>query len=121
MTPEDHARAAADLLEAEKSGEQIGLLSLCYPDISMDDAYAIQSAMAAAKLAEGRRIIGWKIGLTSKAMQDALKIDTPDSGVLFDDMLFETGAMVGHCRTVNSVIPDGTSIGNSITTNAPAG
>ena len=71
MTPEDHARAAANLLEAEKSGAQIGLLSLRHPDITMDDAYAIQSALASAKLAESRRIIGWKIGLTSKAMQDA--------------------------------------------------
>ena len=40
----------------------------------------------AAKLAAGRHIIGWKIGLTSKAMQAALNIDIPDSGILFDDM-----------------------------------
>ena len=58
----------------------------------MDDAYAIQDALCARKLAAGRRVIGWKIGLTSKAMQDALKIDIPDSGVLFDDMVFENGA-----------------------------
>ena len=100
MTPEDHARAAADLLEAETGGRQIGLLSLRYPDISMDDAYAIQSALAAAKLAEGRRIIGWKIGLTSKAMQDALGIDIPDSGVLFDDMAFESGSVVPKGRFI---------------------
>lgn len=41
MTPEDHARAAADLLEAERSGQQIGLLSLRHPEMGMDDAYAI--------------------------------------------------------------------------------
>ena len=84
MTPQDHARAAADLLAAEKSGDQIGLLSLRHPEIGMDDAYAVQNAICTAKLAQGRRVIGWKIGLTSKAMQYALGIDIPDSGILFD-------------------------------------
>ena len=92
MTPEDHASAAADLLEAEKTGQQIGLLSLRHPGMTMDDAYEVQNAIFRAKLAEGRRVIGWKIGLTSKAMQAALNIDIPDSGILFDDMAFQTGA-----------------------------
>jgi len=88
MTPDDHARAAAALLQAEETGKQIGLLSLQYPDIAMDDAYQVQNAIYRAKLEQGRRVIGWKIGLTSKAMQSALNIDIPDSGILFDDMLF---------------------------------
>jgi 2-oxo-hept-3-ene-1,7-dioate hydratase len=79
MTPEQHGKAAKALLAAEKERSQIGLISLDHPQIGMDDAYAIQSMLVAAKLAEGRRIIGWKIGLTSKAMQSALNIDTPDS------------------------------------------
>lgn len=100
MTPEDHARAAADLLEAERSGQQIGLLSLRHPEMGMDDAYAIQAAIRAAKLAEGRSVIGWKIGLTSKAMQAALNIDIPDSGILFDDMLFASGGRVPKGRFI---------------------
>ena len=100
MTPQDHARAAADLLEAEKTGQQIGLLSLRHPGMSMDDAYEVQNAIYRAKLAEGRKVIGWKIGLTSKAMQAALNIDIPDSGILFDDMLFETGATVPKGRFI---------------------
>ncbi|WP_299350985.1 2-oxo-hept-4-ene-1,7-dioate hydratase [uncultured Shimia sp.] len=100
MTPEDHSAAAAALLEAEATGTQIGLLSLQYPDIGMDDAYAIQSALAAQKLAGGRRVIGWKIGLTSKAMQYALNIDIPDSGILFDDMAFDTGGSVPKGRFI---------------------
>ena len=100
MTPQDHANAAAALLQAEATGQQIGLLSLTYPDIGMDDAYAIQSALAAQKLAQGRRVIGWKIGLTSKAMQYALNIDIPDSGILFDDMAFETGSTVPKGRFI---------------------
>jgi 2-oxo-hept-3-ene-1,7-dioate hydratase len=46
------------------------------------------------KLERGRKVIGWKIGLTSRAMQEQLKIDTPDSGVLLDDMLFGDGAAI---------------------------
>ena len=100
MTPEDHEAAAADLLHAEASGRQIGLLSLRFPGMTMDDAYAIQSALLAAKLAQGRRVIGWKIGLTSRAMQNALGIDIPDSGILFDDMAFADGATVPAGRFI---------------------
>lgn len=92
--------AAGDLLEAERTRRQIGLLTLRHPKMTLDDAYAIQSAQMALKLAQGRRIIGWKIGLTSKAMQDALGIDTPDSGVLYDDMLFHDGATVPADRFI---------------------
>lgn len=100
MTPEDHADAAAALLQAEHSGNQIGLLSLQYPDITMDDAYQVQNAIYRAKLEQGRKVIGWKIGLTSKAMQSALNIDIPDSGILFDDMLFRSGDTVAPGRFI---------------------
>ena len=100
MTPEDHAAAAESLFAAEITGQQIGLLSILYPDMTLDDAYAVQRALVDKKKGIGRRIIGWKIGLTSRAMQDALGIDTPDSGVLFDDMLFETGATIAQGRFI---------------------
>ncbi len=100
MTPEDHAAAAKDLLEAERTGSQIGLLSLRHPDISMDDAYEVQNAIYRAKVEAGRKVIGWKIGLTSKAMQSALNIDIPDSGILFDDMRFNTGDTVPKGRFI---------------------
>lgn len=100
MTPDDHATAAADLLRAEKIGTQIGLLTKRHPEMGMDDAYAVQSAIYRAKLAEGGKVIGWKIGLTSKAMQYALNIDIPDSGILFDDMAFAHGAMVPKGRFI---------------------
>ena len=94
MTPEDHAKAAQDLLSAEASGEQIGLLTKRHPEMGMNDAYAIQNAIYRVKLAQGRSVVGWKIGLTSKAMQYALNIDIPDSGILFDDMVFDHRAIV---------------------------
>ncbi|MGJ8529598.1 2-oxo-hept-4-ene-1,7-dioate hydratase [Maritalea sp.] len=100
MTPEDHAIAATDLLNAERARTQIGLLSLRHPEMGMDDAYEIQKAIYRQKLTTGRNVIGWKIGLTSKAMQYALNIDIPDSGILFDDMLFEDGATVPKGRFI---------------------
>ncbi|WP_112808136.1 2-oxo-hept-4-ene-1,7-dioate hydratase [Ensifer sp.] len=94
------AAAAKALDEAEKSRIQTGLLSLKHPEMTMDDAYAVQSAWVKQKIARGRRVIGWKIGLTSKAMQYALNIDIPDSGVLFDDMMFEDGATIPADRFI---------------------
>jgi 2-oxo-hept-3-ene-1,7-dioate hydratase len=81
-------RAANALEEAEKTRQQTGLISLANPNMTLDDAYAIQNAWMEMKYAQGRTRIGRKIGLTSRAMQQALNINTPDSGVLLDDMLF---------------------------------
>ncbi|MEZ5751336.1 MAG: 2-oxo-hepta-3-ene-1,7-dioic acid hydratase [Paracoccaceae bacterium] len=100
MTPEQIEAAADALFRAEASGQQMGLLSLAHPGMTLDDAYAVQAALVARKKAAGRQVIGWKIGLTSRAMQDALKIDTPDSGILFDDMLFADGATVPAGRFI---------------------
>lgn len=100
MRPDDHQKAAAELLQAEATGTQIGLLTQRFPEMGMDDAYQVQNAIYRAKLKQGRHVIGWKIGLTSKAMQYALNIDIPDSGILFDDMLFETGDRVTKGRFI---------------------
>ncbi|MFC2967205.1 2-oxo-hept-4-ene-1,7-dioate hydratase [Acidimangrovimonas pyrenivorans] len=100
LSPDQIERAAADLLQAEDTRRQVGLLTLRHPGITLDDAYAIQTAQMARKLAAGRTILGWKIGLTSKVMRDALGIDTPDSGVLYDDMAFDDGAEVPAGRFI---------------------
>ncbi|MCM2973312.1 2-oxo-hepta-3-ene-1,7-dioic acid hydratase [Larsenimonas suaedae] len=97
LTDAQIAAAADDLLAAEASRKQIGLLSKRYPGMTLDDAYAIQTAQMTRKTRD-HAILGWKIGLTSKVMQDALGIDTPDSGVLYDYMRYDTGAVIpkGH-------------------------
>ena len=95
-----HDEAAKALVAAEQNRQQIGLLSITHPSWTMEDAYKVQAAVVKQKRASGRRVIGWKIGLTSKAMQDALKINIPDSGILFDDMLFESGATVPKGRFI---------------------
>ena len=100
MKPEEIQAAAAQLDQAEKTRSQIGLLSWQDPSITMNDAYAIQAAWVKLKVASGRVVKGWKIGLTSKAMQSALNIDIPDSGVLFDDMFFDDGAIISAERFI---------------------
>lgn len=100
MTPDQIDAAAEALFAAEATGHQIGLISAAHPRATLDDAYAIQAALVARKQAAGRRRIGWKIGLTSRAMQQALGITTPDSGVLFDDMLFPNGATIRPGRFI---------------------
>ncbi len=91
---------AETLFQAEQRRSQCGLISLQHPQATLDDAYAIQSALVAKKLAAGRRVTGWKIGLTSRAMQSALGIATPDSGVLLDDMHFAHGGTVPAGRFI---------------------
>lgn len=100
MTPEAIDLAAQALLNAEETRTQCGLISLANPGMTLDDAYAVQDAFVAAKLASGLTQIGWKVGLTSRAMQQALNITTPDSGVLLSDMLFQSGATVPKGRFI---------------------
>jgi 2-oxo-hept-3-ene-1,7-dioate hydratase len=92
--------AARHLDNAERCRRQMPLLSLQYPASTLDHAYAIQREWMRLKLAAGRTVIGRKVGLTSRAMQVAVGIDTPDSGVLLDDMLFEDGATLPGDRFI---------------------
>ncbi|TJW92017.1 2-oxo-hepta-3-ene-1,7-dioic acid hydratase, partial [Neisseria gonorrhoeae] len=97
----DDIRAAAERLDnAEKTRKQIRQLSLEYPRITLEDAYAIQKAWVEMKVTQGRIVKGHKIGLTSKAMQSALNIDEPDSGILLDDMFFADGGLVPTDRFI---------------------
>ena len=100
LSRDDIASAAARLHQAEKTRTQIRQLSQDHSGITIDDAYAIQKAWIDIKLAEGRVVKGHKIGLTSKAMQSALNIDEPDSGVLLDDMFFADGGLVPSDRFI---------------------
>jgi 2-oxo-hept-3-ene-1,7-dioate hydratase len=100
LSSDDIQACARRLHQAEKTRVQIRQLSQDFPAITLVEAYAIQKAWVDIKLAEGRLLKGHKIGLTSKAMQSALNIDEPDSGVLLDDMFFADGGLVPTDRFI---------------------
>ena len=81
MSKADRNKAADTLLAAEKARQQAVQLSKTWPDITMADAYAISTEVANRKIAAGARLIGHKVGLTSKAMQRSSQIDEPDYGL----------------------------------------
>ncbi len=87
----DTRRLAERLDEAERTRIQVRQFSLDHPGMTIDDAYAVQRAWTAMKIAAGRKPIGRKIGLTSRAMQRSSNIAEPDYGLLLDDMLFPDG------------------------------
>ncbi len=78
--------------EAERTAVQIRQTTSIYPNMTIVDAYRIQAAWLELKLARGERLVGHKIGLTSRAMQAAMNITTPDSGFLTDQMVFASGS-----------------------------
>ena len=86
--------AARDLLQAERTATPIEPLTARIPDLGVDGAYAIQRAGRALRLADGGRIAGHKIGLTSEAIQRQLGVDQPDYGYLLDTMIVGDGAVV---------------------------
>ncbi|HVR33726.1 MAG TPA: fumarylacetoacetate hydrolase family protein [Acidimicrobiia bacterium] len=97
MIPEEGRRAASrSLLAAERDRRQVPGPSRSWPDITLDDAYAIAAMGIASKLAQGAELRGRKVGLTSRAMQRSSAIDEPDFGVLLADMFFEDGARIAR-------------------------
>ncbi|MFF6928646.1 2-keto-4-pentenoate hydratase [Streptomyces californicus] len=86
-------RNAAERLDrAWRSGVPCAPVRDLLPAGDLDAAYAVQSLLTGRRLAEGRRITGWKVGLTSPAVQRQLGVDTPDFGALFDDTAVPDGA-----------------------------
>jgi 2-oxo-hept-3-ene-1,7-dioate hydratase len=82
---------AGELDESEKKRVQVEHFSKRFPGMTIDDGYAVQRAWVRMKTDAGRVVRGHKIGLTSRAMQQASQIDEPDFGVLLDDMFFGPG------------------------------
>ena len=90
-------RKAADiLLAAEKERKQAVQLSKTWPSMTIEDAYAISTEVVERKIDAGAKLIGHKVGLTSKAMQRSSQIDEPDYGHLLDSMMIADGARIAH-------------------------
>jgi 2-oxo-hept-3-ene-1,7-dioate hydratase len=98
LSDADRKKAAQLLLTAERDREPMVQLSSTWPAITFEDAYAIQNEVQQQKMAEGRKLIGHKVGLTSKAMQQSSQINEPDYGHLLDDMMIADGAKVQHAN-----------------------
>ncbi|RFD24684.1 2-keto-4-pentenoate hydratase [Mycobacterium uberis] len=77
---------AADLAQAERSGDPIAPLTAAHPDIDVIDAYEIQLINVRHRVAEGARVLGHKVGLSSLVMQQMMGVDEPDYGHLLDEM-----------------------------------
>ena len=91
---------AAELHESEKSRVQVRHFSMRHPEMRIEDGYAISREWVKTKLAEGRVVRGHKIGLTSRAMQQASQITEPDYGTLLDDMFFDQGGDIPFTRFI---------------------
>ena len=94
LSDKDRQAAADAILEAETSRIPCVQPSKQWPEMELEDAYDIQHRWAQARIAKGAKIVGRKIGLTSRAMQMASKMTEPDYGVILDDSLFKDGARI---------------------------
>ena len=82
---------ADELVEAGRTRTPVKRLTARFPDMTVDDSYKVQNLWRQRSEATGRRLRGRKIGLTSRAMQMSSGITEPDYGIVFDDMILDSG------------------------------
>ena len=100
LTKATVAALARRLYDARKSRTQLRHFSREHPGMTIEDGYAIQREWVRLEMADGRTIKGRKIGLTSRAMQQASQLTEPDYAPLMDDMFFETGSDIPMQRFI---------------------
>ncbi|MBP6851507.1 MAG: 2-oxo-hepta-3-ene-1,7-dioic acid hydratase [Rhodoferax sp.] len=100
LAPSTISHLALQLQQARQTRMQLRQFSRQYPDMTIDDGYAIQRAWVKLECAAGRTIRGRKIGLTSRAMQLSSQIDEPDHAPLMDDMFFSAGGDIPFARFI---------------------
>lgn len=101
LTTEQIEAIADELAIADRTRVPVPLLSTRFSDMSIEDSYAVQQVWARRAVESGRRLVGRKIGLTSRAMQAATGITEPDYGMIFEDMVLETGCEIPFERFSN--------------------
>ncbi|MGQ3676453.1 2-oxopent-4-enoate hydratase [Xanthobacter sp. TB0139] len=94
MNSEKITRYGDELYEAFASRTTVEALRLREPDITLEDAYRIQERYVARRIQAGETVVGKKIGVTSKPVQDALGVFQPDFGILLSGMVHEDGATI---------------------------
>ncbi|MFI3891092.1 2-oxo-hepta-3-ene-1,7-dioic acid hydratase [Kocuria rhizophila] len=100
----EHERVVAiadELAAAEANRTMIERLTLRYPEMTVEDSYAVQNEWRRRAQESGRRLVGRKIGLTSKVMQEATGITEPDYGAIFADQVHENGSVIEHGQYSN--------------------
>lgn len=100
LTQDERQKAAESLLRAETELKPVPQLSKTYAAMEIEDAYAVQQIWANLRISKGAKLVGHKIGLTSRAMQMASKITEPDYGCILDDTLFNDGARIPANRFI---------------------
>jgi 2-oxo-hept-3-ene-1,7-dioate hydratase len=100
LTPDIISKLARELYDARRSRTPVRHFSKRFPEMTIDDGYAIQRAWVQLEMADGRTIKGRKIGLTSRAMQQASQITEPDFAPLMDDMFFAQGSDIEASRFI---------------------
>lgn len=96
LSDAERNKAADILMAAERNRKQAVQLSVTFPTLTIEDSYAISGIVAERRIAAGQKLIGHKVGLTSKAMQRSSMIDEPDFGFILDGQLIADGAKVKH-------------------------
>ena len=93
-----------DLFEVHRSRKPLPLLTRTYPGIEVEDAYRIQEAYVARTVAAGARIKGYKVGLTSKAMQQMSGATEPDFSAMTDDLFIPEDTPIPMSRFFDPMI-----------------
>ena len=91
LTDAQVAAIAAEHEQARLTVTSIAAPSLTFPDMNLEDAYANQQAWVDLQISHGASLVGRKIGLTSRAMQQQMQINEPDFGALLDYMVMPDG------------------------------
>ncbi|HEX2547654.1 MAG TPA: 2-oxo-hepta-3-ene-1,7-dioic acid hydratase [Ramlibacter sp.] len=100
LTEEQRRQGAEALLRAETERKPVPQLSRTFENMEIADAYRVQDLWAEARIARGARMVGHKIGLTSRAMQMASKMTEPDYGRILDDAMYNDGAQIPASRFI---------------------
>ena len=98
---EQRITIADELAKAEESRTMIPRLTARFPEMTVEDSYAVQGEWVKRGIESGRRLVGRKIGLTSKVMQEATGITEPDYGAIFADQVFENGSEIDSSQFSN--------------------
>lgn len=101
LTETQIATIADELEQADRDRAVLPRLTQRFPEMTVNDSYAIQKRWSDTRIERGARLVGHKIGLTSKVMQVATGITEPDYGVIHDDMVFESGSVLEFDRFSN--------------------